>query len=341
MNPTIEHLVSTIIPVYNRPQLLRVAVDSVLSQAYRPIEILIVDDGSTDDTPRVAAALAAEHPNVISWLRIENSGPGPAREAGRVRARGEFLQYLDSDDRLLPGKFAAQVAALRRRPDCGIAYGTTRLIDEDGRVLLSPFKWTGEERSQLFPGLLVDRWWCTHTPLYRRSLSDALGPWSDLRWSQDWEYDARAGARLTPLVRCNAEVSEHRQHDGIRQTSNADWERDPRRLRNRIQLLQAIWQAAAGARVSETAPERQHFARWAFALARRCAAAGLNHEMDVALGLAQQAAGHTGQGARGVTAFRWLSQSIGAVASGRIARTVESLGWQPGHSTLPQSFSSC
>lgn len=341
MNTTVNHLVSTIIPVFNRPQLLRAAVDSVLAQTYRPIEVIIVDDGSTDDTPRVAAALERDHPGVISWLRINNSGPGPAREAGRQQARGEFLQYLDSDDRLLPRKFEVQVAALRRHPDCGIAYGTTRLIDESGRVIQTPFKWTGVDRSQLFPGLLVDRWWCTHTPLYRRSVSDTLGAWSDLRWSQDWEYDARAGGLRIPLVRCDEDVSEHRQHGGLRQTSEADWERDPGRLRNRIQLLQALWQGAAQAGVGEAAPERQHFARWAFATARRCAAVGLDDEMHTALVLAQQAAGRAGRGARGITAFRWLARSIGAVASGRIARTVESLGWQPGQSTLPQSFSGC
>jgi hypothetical protein len=337
----VDRLVSTIIPVFNRPRLLRVAVHSVLSQTYRPIEVIIVDDGSNDDTPQVAAELAAQHPGVVSWTQIKNLGPGPAREAGRQLARGEFIQYLDSDDRLLPTKFELQVEALQRHPECGIAYGTTRLVDERNNVLLSPFKWTGEQRTQLFPGLLVDRWWCTHTPLYRRSLCDAIGPWSDLRWSQDWEYDARAGAMHTQLVRCDAVVSEHMHHGGVRQTSTADWERDPQRLRNRIQLLQALWKNAVLASVSEAAPERQHFARWAFAIARRCAAAGMVDEMNTALNLAQQAAGSAGRGAQGVTMFRWLSKSVGAVAIGRITRVFESLGWQPGESTLPQSFSNC
>jgi hypothetical protein len=341
LSTTVEDLVTTIIPVFNRPQMLCTSVDSVLSQTWRPIEVIIVDDGSTDDTPKVAAALAAEHPGVVSWLRIDNAGPGPAREAGRLRARGEFIQYLDSDDRLLPKKFELQVAALRSRPDCGVAYGETRLIDDRNNVLQTPFKWTGEDRDQLFPGLLVDRWWCTHTPLYRRSLCDAIGPWSDLRWSQDWEYDSRAGAMLTKLVRCDAEVSEHCHHDGERQTSLANWESDPRRLRNRIQLLQALLKNATIAGVSETAPERQHFARWAFAIARRCAAVGLKDEMNTALNLALQGAGQTGRGAQGVKMFRWLSLSIGAVATGRIARTIESLNRRPGESTLPLSFSNC
>src|SRR4051812_13992958 len=93
-------LVSTIIPVFNRPAMLREAVTSVLSQTYRPIEVIIVDDGSTDDdTPRAIAELAERHPDVRG-IRRTNGGPGLAREAGRGESRGDFIQYLDSDDLL-------------------------------------------------------------------------------------------------------------------------------------------------------------------------------------------------------------------------------------------------
>src|SRR5262245_21086983 len=98
----VDGLVSTIIPVYNRPALLSEAVTSVLAQTYRPIEIIIVDDGSTDATPEIAQSLASAHPTEIRWLRIINGGPGAAREAGRRCARGAFIQYLDSDDLLHP-----------------------------------------------------------------------------------------------------------------------------------------------------------------------------------------------------------------------------------------------
>ena len=97
-------LVTTIIPVYNRPCFLREAVASVLAQTYRPIEIIIVDDGSGPETVAVCEELAAAHPE-IRILHQENAGPGAARERGRLAARGEFIQYLDSDDRLLPEKF--------------------------------------------------------------------------------------------------------------------------------------------------------------------------------------------------------------------------------------------
>src|SRR5258708_21257527 len=113
-------LVSTIIPVHNRASLLREAVASVLAQAYPHIEIIIVDDGSTDDTSMVADELAREHPEKIRVIHQTNTGPGLAREAGRLRARGEFVQYLDSDDLLLPRKFELQVAGLNAHPECGV-----------------------------------------------------------------------------------------------------------------------------------------------------------------------------------------------------------------------------
>ena len=133
----IPQLVSTIIPVYNRPQMLREAVQSVLNQTYRPIEVIIADDASTDETPLVGRELAQQHPGVVRFAgspENSGSGPGPMRELGRQQARGEFLQYLDSDDRLLPDKFTDQVRTLREHPECDIAYGLTRLVDQDGRI---------------------------------------------------------------------------------------------------------------------------------------------------------------------------------------------------------------
>jgi len=106
------------------------ATRGVLAQTHRPIEIILVDDGSTDATPAVLDQLAWEHPGIIRVFHQENQGPGPARERGRKEARGEFIQYLDSDDWLLPHKFTLQVKALKEHPDCGIAYGPARLVDD-------------------------------------------------------------------------------------------------------------------------------------------------------------------------------------------------------------------
>ena len=93
---------STVIPVYNRALLLLDSVDSVIAQTYRPIEIILVDDGSTDDTPDVLADLVHRWPDLLRVVRQANAGPGPARQRGLESARGDFVQFLDSDDLLLP-----------------------------------------------------------------------------------------------------------------------------------------------------------------------------------------------------------------------------------------------
>ena len=150
-------LVSTIIPVFNRPDLIRRAVASVLSQTYRPIEILLVDDGSTDNTPDVLFELRESFPNVIRVIRQENGGAGLARENGRIASRGGFIQYLDSDDYLLPNKFTDQIAALQLHPECAIAYGTSSHVHVDGRVLEFPSRYTAHKIKTLFPLLLAQR----------------------------------------------------------------------------------------------------------------------------------------------------------------------------------------
>src|SRR5215475_11301137 len=150
----VEGLVSTVIPVHNRPLLLREAVESVLAQTYRPIEIVIVDDGSTDDTAQSIAALAAGYPSIVRHLRIPNGGPGAAREAGRLMANGEFIQYLDSDDLLLPRKFEMQVGGLRAHPECGVAYGRTRVYRVGDPPSNLSCKRTGERIETIFPSFL-------------------------------------------------------------------------------------------------------------------------------------------------------------------------------------------
>ncbi len=277
--------VSVIVPFYNRARYLEEAVQSVLAQTWSSFELILCNDGSTDDSVNVAERLSKEHPDMIRIVHIPHSGPGAAREAGRLLARGEFIQYLDSDDRLLSNKFARQIQALREDSAADIAYGITRLIEADGSVVKEPYKWTGEAREHLFPGLLVDRWWCTHTPLYRRRLCDRIGPWSDLRYSQDWEYDARAGAMRTRLTFIPEVVSEHRQHPGLRQTGRGTWLQPVDQVRFFGSLLAAARQAGVGFDSSEM----RHFARWVFSCARRAAIIGDSDAAHALLSLATEA----------------------------------------------------
>jgi hypothetical protein len=268
-------------------------------------------------------------------LHVVNRGPGRARELGRLEANGEFLQYLDSDDRLLPGKFAAQVGALRAHPECGVAYGTTRLIDAEDRVLNPAYKWSGRKMPTLFPALLVDRWWSTHTPLYRREVCDTVGPWTNMWMGEDWEYDARVAALGTQLVHCGEIVSEHRQHTQPRLTGGMP---SVRNLENLARVLLALHRAAEVAGVARECAEMRHFSRWAFSLARQTGAAGLKQLalacFDVAVETAPPQASR-----RDLRAYRHVAAVLGWKTAGRAAGLWErAVRKRPGRHTLPPAW---
>ena len=287
----ISGLVSTIIPVHNRVEMLREAVGSVLAQTYRPIEIIIVDDGSTDDTPRAADILAQTNPDEVRVIHQSNTGPGLAREAGRLSARGEFIQYLDSDDLLLPEKFKKQVRGLRTHSDCGVSYGKTRYRHADGRVETLAWKGSGAKVETMFPAFLMSRWWDTPTPLYRAGVCDKAGPWTDLKLEEDWEYDCRVAALGVRLYYCDEFVVEVRDHNEGRLCKGEAF--DPVRMRERARAHKLIHSHALEARIDLDSPEMQHFARELFLLSRQCGAAGLAGESRDLFELAREASGET------------------------------------------------
>ncbi|MEO8037084.1 MAG: glycosyltransferase family A protein, partial [Acidobacteriota bacterium] len=251
-------LVTVVVPVYNRPSLLRRAVASAIAQTYRPIEILIIDDGSTDETPFAIAELQSKHPEVRSF-RQENSGPGAAREAGRVRALGTFLQYLDSDDILLPRKLELQMRALSADPEAGLAYGRTRYRDASGGEVLCTWKPLLEGETEILPHFLRGRLWETVTPLYRTSAVAAAGPWTSRRLEEDWEYDCRVGALGTRLTFVPEVLAEHRDDASDRLSRGEVF--DQGRLSHRAAAHESIYLSARRAGISDPAPEMQQFAR--------------------------------------------------------------------------------
>src|SRR5574342_444664 len=111
MNPT----VSVIIPVFNGERFLREAVESALVQTYPPLEIIVVDDGSTDGTAAVARGLP------VVYFRQENAGVSTARNVAIGHSKGDLIALLDSDDIWLPEKLAVQIGALNDNPDAGYA----------------------------------------------------------------------------------------------------------------------------------------------------------------------------------------------------------------------------
>jgi glycosyltransferase involved in cell wall biosynthesis len=317
----LENIVSTIIPVYNRPVLLREATESVLYQTYRPLEIIIVDDGSTDDTGSVAEELRENNSSIITVIHTANQGPGAAREAGRQLIKGEFIQYLDSDDILLPDKFALQVAGLREHPECGVAYGKTRFYVPKIYESVGAWKRTGELISTMFPAFLESRWWGTSTPLYRRSVVDAAGPWTKLQNEEDWEYDCRIASQGVRLYYCDAFVSEQRGHPG-EQISRYGWS-DPKKLKDRASAHALILSHALKAGISAESPEMIHFARELFLLSRWCGVAGLSQESEELFFLARKASEPKRAKGWDFRLYRLIAAVLGWRAAGNMARLIE------------------
>src|SRR3954470_13524213 len=140
-------LVSTIIPTYNRAPLLVRALDSVAAQGYRPIEVVIVDDGSTDNTVDVVTSrrqyLAGKGIDVI-FHQQQNQRAPKARNVGMKMATGSLFAFLDSDDLWLPEFLQAVVRLLDERPEGGMAFSGILGIDYEDRVF-------AERRTYLAP----------------------------------------------------------------------------------------------------------------------------------------------------------------------------------------------
>lgn len=312
-----EGLVSTIIPVFNRPLMLREAVASVLAQTYAPIEIIIVDDGSTDETRSVADELARDNPSVIQTVHISNGGPGVAREAGRRLAQGEFIQHLDSDDLLLSRKFELQVTALSSEPACGAAYGWTRFRHADGRVEPMPWKRSGEKIATMFPAMLASRWWDTPNPLYRASVIAAAGPWTDLRIEEDWEYDCRIATQGVSLAYVPSWLCEIRRHH-----TNISGQVTTAALRHRALAHLLILDHAR--ELPNHLPEKMLFARQLFHLARQCGASGLPNEA-AALGRAARSISK----ARDLRFYASFATLVGWRTAGRAAAWFDRMRARP------------
>lgn len=307
-------LVSTIIPVFNRASMLERAVRSVLAQTYRSIEIIIVDDGSTDDTPQRAAALAQQHPEVVRVVHQANAGPGVARQHGVDVARGEFVQYLDSDDRYLPEKTTVQVAALQADPGADIAYGKTWAVAPDGTRTPDAFHRTGERHRHLFPAILSGRIWPTNNPMYRARSLFRMGRWSSARQLEDWHYDALAAATRLALAYVDAFVAEVWYHEG--EHLGRDWVRDPRAHRERVEGLLKIAALATLAGVSPNGPDMRQYCRTLFFEARLASEAGLREEAQRLLALAH---GHARERRWELRLYGAAARVVGWRTAGRLA----------------------
>lgn len=237
--------VSVVIPTYNRAQWLRYAVCSALQQSHRPLEILVVDDGSTDDTKDVCAQLGMPVRHILQ----AHAGAAVARNRGLHEATGDFVAFLDSDDLWEPKKLEVHLAVQRAVPQVGWSISDCRFIDAEGRPLAPPQGFT--RAYPVFRDLHVapQRWFgrsMTHTTIQaagagrtvywgdafdllfegnfvtpqctvlERRLCERVGDFDPAMWvAQDTEYFHRVAAAspvaiiMEPLVQWRVGLEQH------------------------------------------------------------------------------------------------------------------------------------
>jgi len=168
-----DPLVSVIIPTYNRADLVVQAVESVINQTYGRMEIIVVDDGSTDNTREVLE----KYQEKINYIYQERSERCRARNKGFAHCRGDYMAFLDSDDLWLPTKIERQVEALNEKPDVGLVYTGVEFIDTHGNPYDGDLSWDAPKRQVLYEDLMTNNivTGTTSSAMIRRTCFEKVG----------------------------------------------------------------------------------------------------------------------------------------------------------------------
>lgn len=264
--------VSVVIPAYNASRFVRGAVDSVLAQTWSDLELIVVDDGSRDDTVDVLRTYGSR----LRVLQQANSGPAQARNQGWQQASGEYVAFLDADDRWEPGKLQAQVALLDADATIGFCSTATRVVDGSGRTVAS---WPCLPAQAPLPQALFSNGAAisgsTSGVMVRRELLLAVDGFdAGLRGFEDPDLWTRLSARtgyaciaepLTVVVRTPGSVSSHLPR--MRAATLASFHKNRRLLASEQQG--GFWRAACAgaltdyAKTAWRAGDRRHGLAWA------------------------------------------------------------------------------
>jgi len=227
--------VSVIVPTFNRIGFVETAITSVIEQDHEPLEVIAIDDGSTDDTARLLAAIARRtDPARFRWFRHENVGQAATINRGFEVSTGDLLGYLSSDDYLLPGAVSRLAEAIDARPEVDVVYPWFRVVDLQDREVD-----TMQPIEHSFARSLA---WAAAQPgvgaLVRREYYERIGGWDtrykfvpDFEW---WLRSRDARFLCVPTV-----LGAFRTHDGSMTARGYELEK----LRERIRLLDQIYEA--------------------------------------------------------------------------------------------------
>ena len=198
-------LVSIVMPTRNHAHFIRESIDSVLSQSYDNVELLVMDGASTDDT----AEILKSYGDRIRWISEPDNGQADAINKGMELLNGEILAYLNSDDILLPGALETTVAYFNDHPECDMVYGNADYIDVDGAV-------TGNYHTAdySFERLMQDCCVCQPAAFWRRRIAERIGPFDvSMQTAMDYEYWLRMATSGAIIQHMDDKLAQSRLHE--------------------------------------------------------------------------------------------------------------------------------
>ena len=212
--------VSVIIPTHNRAHLVGQSIQSVLDQTFTDLELIVVDDGSTDETETVVRGFDDAR---INYTYQDHTGIGAARNTGLRKAQGRYIAFLDSDDVWLPDLLEVQVPILREHLGIGLVYAKAQAIDKHGKPMNqirgSPQKYPGDAVKSALYGDFV----CIIATLVRRECFDRVGPFDEtLMAREEWDMWIRI-AKYYRLAHVDKVLARFRTHDDQRTAPNSEY----------------------------------------------------------------------------------------------------------------------
>lgn len=207
--------VSTIIPAYNCEDYIKETVESVLAQTYKDIEIIVVDDGSTDRTGEILKDFGSK----VEYIRqSKNTGPSAARNKGIERARGKYIAFLDHDDVWTPNKIEEQIKLLESNKDLALAYSNCYNVNQSDLAIGTLFDIARPHRGFVFENLLLDNFIPTSSVVVRKEILNEVGGFNErFLISQDFDLYLRIAQRYE-IDFVNFPLLKHRVYSGS--TSN-------------------------------------------------------------------------------------------------------------------------
>lgn len=229
--------VTAIIPTYNRPLLCAQAIDSVLAQTFGDYELIVVDDGSADETSQ----MLARYGDRIRVIRQKNAGVSAARNAAIAVAAGRYCAFLDHDDLWMPEKLAAMVPAFDAAPEAGLAYSCVKHLDESGESRSSDDATVEVRSGRLFQELFLrEIRISTSSMMARREVLSLVGGYDPaFAVAQDYDLHLRI-ARRCPIVGVPQVLT------AVRFTRGSGGQNRIQAHRDTIAVLERVWSEVAG-----------------------------------------------------------------------------------------------